>query len=69
MIPNHHERQIMQRLRGKGWVKALMIPGTSKMIQRLLAKGWIERQGSGNELQYRITDAGLAAKKAPVKIL
>jgi hypothetical protein len=38
------------------------------MIQILLTKGWIEGQGSGNELAYRITETGLAAKKAPVKI-
>jgi hypothetical protein len=69
MTPTHHERQIMQRLRGNGWVKALAVGGTPKMIQRLLAKGWIERQGSGKEVAYRITEIGLVAKKAPVKIL
>jgi hypothetical protein len=38
------------------------------MLQTLLAKGWIESQGSGNELAYRITEIGLAAKKTPVRI-
>jgi hypothetical protein len=69
MTPNHRERQIMQRLRGAGWVKAATLPASRKLIQTLLAKGWIEPQGSGKELQYRITDAGLAAKKTPVKLL
>jgi hypothetical protein len=68
MTPNHRERQIMQRLRGSGWVRAATLPASPKMIQTLLAKGWIERQGSGKDLQYRLTDAGLAAKKAPVKL-
>ena len=68
MTPNHRERQILQRLRGNGWVKALALPTSSKMIQILVAKGWIEGQGRGNELAYRITETGLAAKKTPVKI-
>jgi len=58
----------MQRLRGKGWVKALLISDSPKTIERLLAKGWIESQGTSNQLAYRITENGLAAKKAPIKI-
>ena len=69
MTPNHRERQIMQHLRGRSWVKAMLISDSPIIIQRLLSKGWIERQGSDRELAYRITDAGLAAKKAPVRIL
>jgi hypothetical protein len=69
MTPNHRERQILQRLRGNGWVRALVLPASPKMIQMLLAKGWIEGQGSGNELAYRITEIGLAAKKTPIKIV
>jgi hypothetical protein len=68
MTPNHRERQILQRLRGNGWVRAFVLSASPKMIQILLTKGWIEGQGSGNELAYRITETGLAAKKAPVKI-
>jgi DNA-binding PadR family transcriptional regulator len=63
MTPNHREREIMQRLRGSGWVKALTLPGAPKIIQRLLSRGWIESQGSGRELAYRITEMGLAVKK------
>jgi hypothetical protein len=69
MIPNHREREIMQRLRGRSWVKAVAIPDSPIIIQRLLSRGWIESQGSGRELAYRITEIGLAAKKAPVRIL
>jgi hypothetical protein len=67
MTPNHRERQVMQRLRGNGWVRAATLPASWKLIQTLLVKGWIERQGIGKDLQYRITDAGLAAKMAPMK--
>jgi hypothetical protein len=28
----------------------------------------LKGQGSGNELSYRITEIGLAAKKTPIKI-
>ena len=37
-------------------------------LQRLLEKQWIESQGTGKELAYRITDEGMAAKKAPVRL-
>jgi DNA-binding transcriptional regulator PaaX len=37
-------------------------------LQRLLEKHWIESQGTGKELAYRITDEGMAAKKAPVRL-
>ena len=50
MTPNHRERQIMQRLRSSGWIKAFLIPDSPKTLQRLLAKGWIESQGTGTEL-------------------
>jgi hypothetical protein len=68
--PNHREREFMQHLRAGGWVKAIMIPrGGPILIEKLLNKGWIEKCGDGRELAYRITEEGLAAKKAPVKIL
>src|SRR5437868_5626949 len=69
MTPTHRERQIMQRLRGNGWVKATTLPDMPKTFERLLAKGWIESQGSRSDLAYRITEMGLTAKKAPIKIL
>ena len=65
-VPNHRERQLLQELRGGGWIKAGMFPPGSVVILNLLNKGWIERQGSEAELIYRITEKGLAAKKAPI---
>ncbi|MDB5608421.1 MAG: hypothetical protein JWP25_5321 [Bradyrhizobium sp.] len=62
------ERQFMQNLRAGGWVKANVAPAGAKLIERLLGKGWIERRGTGNDIYYRITDNGLAAKMAPVAI-
>ena len=43
-----------------------MAPAGPALIENLLAKGWVERRGIGNEISYRITDVGLAAKKAKV---
>jgi hypothetical protein len=67
-IPNQRERQLMQELRGAGWVKASALPQSPRTIHGLLDKGWIEQRGTGDDLCYRITDKGLAAKKAPVRI-
>ena len=58
----------MQWLRGRGWVNAIRLPETPMTLQRLLEKHWIESQGTGKELAYRITDEGVAAKKAPVRL-
>ena len=65
-IPNHHERQLMQRLEGAGWVKAATVQSTPGFIEKLLAKGWIEKSVIEGRLCYRITDQGLAAKKVPI---
>jgi hypothetical protein len=67
-VPNHRERQLMQELRGAGWVRAIALPASPRTIEVLLRKGWIERRGAGNDISYRITDKGLAAKSAPVRI-
>ena len=42
-IPNHHERQLMQRLEGSGLAKAATVQSTPGFIEKLLAKGWIEK--------------------------
>jgi hypothetical protein len=65
-IPNHHERQFMQQLRGRGWVKASDLPAAPIITKRLIERLWIECQGTGRDLSYRITEQGLAAKKAPI---
>jgi predicted transcriptional regulator len=59
----------MQHLRAGGWVQASGAPAGEKLIENLLAKGWIEkREITANEVSYRLTDKGLAAKKAPVRV-
>ena len=63
LVPNHHERQLMQMLRGRDWIKGSYFPQT-RVIGNLLAKGWIERRGDAQDFEYRITEAGMAAKKA-----
>jgi hypothetical protein len=65
-IPHHHERQLLQRLRDAGWVKASKILATPSFIEKLVAKGWIETSIIDGHLCYRITDQGLAAKKMPI---
>jgi len=63
-IPNHREREFMQRLRGWGWVKASQIPDAAITLKRLIEKRWVERQGYGRDASYKITEEGIAAKTA-----
>ena len=49
-------------------MKAVTLPDSPKLVQNLIRKGWIERRGDADGLSYRITDQGLAAKMAPVRI-
>ena len=68
---NHSQRQFMEYLRGRGWVKGSTLP-TGKMNFALLKKGWIERQSQDDpksEIFYRMTDVGLEALKAPVPMV
>lgn len=65
LIPTHHERQLMQMLRGAGWVRGSIFP-PGRLITTLLQKGWIERRDTAQGLEYRITDAGMDAKKAQI---
>jgi hypothetical protein len=64
--PSHLERQFMERLQGAGWVKAFTLPSSPRVIERLLSKGWIESCSIENQLCFRMTDQGLAAKKMRV---
>jgi hypothetical protein len=65
-IPSHFERQLLQRLRDAGWVKASKILATPALIEKLVIKGWIERSIVDGQVCYRITEEGLAAKKMPI---
>jgi hypothetical protein len=64
----HRERQFLQYLRDAAWRRAGTLPDSPKLISKMLGKGWIERSGDGNDVVYRLTPKGLAAKIAPVKI-
>jgi hypothetical protein len=68
LVPNHHERQLMQQLRGRDWVKAIEFPDAVVTLAHLLEKRWIVKRGTGRSLSYRITDEGMAAKTALVPL-
>jgi hypothetical protein len=67
-VPNYFERQFMQLLRGRGWVKATELPSGRPLIQSLLQKNWIESEGTGKSVVFKLTEDGLTAKKAPIPI-
>jgi hypothetical protein len=66
IAPNHNERQLMQRLRGRGWVSAAELSSSPTVALRLLERRWIVAEGSGRAMAVRLTDEGLAAKRAPI---
>lgn len=68
LTPNHRERQFLQYLRSGGWVKASLLPPNQRLIDNLLGKAWLEKQSDADGTEYRMTEAGLEAKKRPVRI-
>jgi hypothetical protein len=68
IVPNHREREFMQHLRGRGWVKAAQLPDAKTTLKRLMEKQWVETQGVGREVSYRISNQGMAAKTAPIRL-
>jgi hypothetical protein len=68
LVPNHHERQFMQQLRGRGWVRAIELPAAPVIVKRLLERCWIESRGTEGDRLFRITEQGLTAKKAPIPV-
>jgi hypothetical protein len=68
VVPNYFERQFMQQLRGRGWVKAIELPPARATIQALLQKRWIESEGAATSLAFKLTEEGLTAKKARIPI-
>ena len=68
-LPNHNERQFMQQLRGRGWVKAIKLPFAPRIIARLLERRWIESEGAGKSLTFKLTEVGLAAKMTPIPVV
>ncbi len=68
LVPDHRERQLLQYLRGRGWVNASLLPPSQKTFDGLLQKEWVERAGESVAVSYRITEKGMEAKTAPVRI-
>ena len=68
-LPTQPQRQFMQYLRARQWVRAISLPDRPKVVAKLLKNGWIERDGNGSDAAYRLTFSGLAAKTAPLQIL
>jgi hypothetical protein len=66
VLPTHLERQFMQWLRGRGWVKRSTLPEATATVASLLRKGWVEERGEGCDLELRVTDEGIAAKTATI---
>lgn len=64
-VPTHPQRQFMQYLRARQWVRAISLPDRPKVVAKLLNNGWIERDGNGSDAAYRLTFSGLAAKTVP----
>jgi chromosome segregation and condensation protein ScpB len=65
-LPNSREREVMQRLRGAGWVKATGLPDAPRIISNLIQKGWVESEQTEGGPMYRLTEPGLQAMKAPI---
>lgn len=68
LVPNHRERQLLQHLRGRGWVSVCLLPDAPKTLDTLLRKEWVQRAGDGPAVAYRITEQGMAAKRAPIRL-
>jgi hypothetical protein len=62
-VPNHRERQLLQYLRGRGWVNEALLPPARKTLDTLLRNEWIERAGDGPTVAYRITEQGMAERR------
>ena len=43
-VPNQRERQVMQRLRGGDWLKAIELPMGQRLFKTLLDKEWIVQE-------------------------
>ncbi len=62
---NQHHRQFLDRLRDLEWVASSKLddrPGTKLTLVR---SGWMQTRSSKAGVEYRITEAGLAALSRP----
>lgn len=65
---NAIQRQLMQYLRAGAWVSVskLSIPVGQRTLSRLAENGWIERRGSGQRSEIKLTPAGLIALQTQI---
>lgn len=56
---NH--REFLDRLRNRHWVSSSQLPDKPRTKITLLRNEWIERRNEASSVEYRITEAGLAA--------
>lgn len=66
---NMAHRQIMHHLRSGEWKFSMKLPvlASEYALDKMVANGWVERRGSRDKIEIRLTAAGLDALKAPVK--
>lgn len=66
---NMAHRQVMDHLRSGEWKLAAKLPvlASEYALDRMVASGWIERRGSREKAEIRLTPAGLDALKAPIR--
>ena len=66
---NMAHRQILHHLRSGEWKFAAKLPvlASDYALGRMAASGWVERRGSRDKTEIRLTAAGLDALKAPVR--
>ena len=65
-LPTSSQRQFMQRLRTDKWRRLVTVsvaagPG---LLSRLATNGWIEQGGQDQDIEVRLTHAGLNALRA-----
>ncbi len=64
--PTHRQRQIMQRRRRMD--QGLYLAGLTQNDREFTGKMLDRSRGSDGDMTYRLTETGLEAKKAPVRI-
>ena len=56
----------MQRIHDRGCIRSIEFPQDSRTLAHMIDKGWIEISGEGRDRAFRITERGIAAKKARI---
>lgn len=66
---NMAHRQVMDHLRSGEWKFAAKLPvlASEYALDRMVASGWLERRGTREKAEIRLTPVGLDALKAPVR--